>query len=225
MNSANSRRSCLPAPRTCGAISSTTRPAVIANPTLVLFSDAVDSACGYASAAMGPFYCPEDDKVYLDLSFFHESTVGSVHPGDFAHSVCDCAPRWATVQDCSSLRGGTPRPATDVEGRGQRLSVRSNCRPMSGRPSWAFMPIRLVICSSPAMSTGLRAAAAIATINSNAAAPRRAAGDRGSTDRSARRARGCERGLESGDMMDANLSASTSNRDHLLRARRTVQDQ
>lgn len=53
-------------------------------PKLVLFTDAVQSACGYSAAATGPFYCPADEKVYLDLSFFHELQERFQAPGDFA---------------------------------------------------------------------------------------------------------------------------------------------
>ena len=54
-------------------------------PTLVLYNDQVESACGYSSAASGPFYCPGDQKVYLDVSFFQElQQMGA--PGDFAQA-------------------------------------------------------------------------------------------------------------------------------------------
>jgi uncharacterized protein len=53
---------------------------------LVLFRNAYPSACGLARDAIGPFYCPEDEKVYLDLSFFHELTTRFGAPGEFAQA-------------------------------------------------------------------------------------------------------------------------------------------
>jgi predicted metalloprotease len=55
-------------------------------PTLVLFSGAVESACGFAQAAMGPFYCPADQKVYIDLSFYQDLKNRHGAPGDFAQA-------------------------------------------------------------------------------------------------------------------------------------------
>jgi predicted metalloprotease len=55
-------------------------------PTLVLFSDEVRSACGFASAASGPFYCPGDRKIYIDLSFFRDLAERFGAPGDFAQA-------------------------------------------------------------------------------------------------------------------------------------------
>ena len=55
-------------------------------PTLVLFTDQVQSACGIAGAAVGPFYCPGDEKVYIDLSFYEELRRRFNAPGDFAQA-------------------------------------------------------------------------------------------------------------------------------------------
>lgn len=54
------------------------------DPTLVLYSGSVDSACGTASSAVGPFYCPGDAKLYIDLSFYDELQQQFNAPGDFA---------------------------------------------------------------------------------------------------------------------------------------------
>ncbi|PZD72303.1 hypothetical protein C1752_03890 [Acaryochloris thomasi RCC1774] len=55
-------------------------------PKLVLFTGAVNSACGFAKAAVGPFYCPGDQKVYIDLSFYNDLKTQHQAPGDFAQA-------------------------------------------------------------------------------------------------------------------------------------------
>ena len=55
-------------------------------PTLVLFTGSVRSACGSASSSTGPFYCPGDEKLYLDLSFFDDMARQLNAPGDFAQA-------------------------------------------------------------------------------------------------------------------------------------------
>ena len=59
---------------------------VYQQPRLVLFSGGVDSACGFARSAMGPFYCPTDQKVYIDLDFYRELKDQLGAPGDFAQA-------------------------------------------------------------------------------------------------------------------------------------------
>ena len=59
---------------------------VYTRPKLVLFSGQVGSACGFASAAAGPFYCPGDQKVYIDLSFYRQLATEFGAPGDFARA-------------------------------------------------------------------------------------------------------------------------------------------
>jgi predicted metalloprotease len=56
------------------------------DPKLVLYSGAVESACGFARSAVGPFYCPADQKLYIDLSFYEDLKTRHNAPGDFAQA-------------------------------------------------------------------------------------------------------------------------------------------
>lgn len=76
---------------------------VYEEPTLVLFSGAVQSGCGYASAQVGPFYCPTDRKVYLDLEFFAEMARRFEAPGDFAQAYVIAHEIGHAVQDQTGI--------------------------------------------------------------------------------------------------------------------------
>src|SRR5262245_17049135 len=100
-------------------------------PKLVLFSGAVDSGCGFAQSAMGPFYCPRDHKVYLDLSFFQELADRFGAPGDFAgayviaHEVGHHVQNLMGVMDkVESARGGSESGADSLS---VRLELQADC--------------------------------------------------------------------------------------------------
>ncbi len=88
-------------------------------PKLVLFRGAVQSACGNAQSAMGPFYCPGDQKVYIDLSFFDELEQRFRAPGDFAKAYVVAHEIGHHVQNLLGI-------AAKVEGQRRRLSEVEN---------------------------------------------------------------------------------------------------
>jgi uncharacterized protein len=101
-------------------------------PTLVLFSDAVESACGFAQAAAGPFYCGEDQKLYIDLSFYRDLRQRFQAPGDFAqayviahevgHHVQNLLGIMRKVQSLQSRSGEREANALSV-----RLELQADC--------------------------------------------------------------------------------------------------
>jgi hypothetical protein len=84
-------------------------------PKVVLFTGAVQSACGFAQAAMGPFYCPQDHKVYLDLSFYEDLKNRFQAPGDFAQAYVIAHEVGHHVQNLLGITG-------KVQGAMQRVS-------------------------------------------------------------------------------------------------------
>ncbi len=94
-------------------------------PTLVLFSGAVESGCGFAEAAMGPFYCPADERVFIDLSFFEELDQRLGAGGDFAQAYVVAHEVGHHVQNLlgTSARVQELRQRVD-EIEGNQLSVR-----------------------------------------------------------------------------------------------------
>ena len=96
-----------------------------AEPTLVLFSGAVNSACGFAQAAMGPFYCPNDAKVYIDLSFYRDLKQKMNAPGDFAQAYVIAHEVGHHVQNLLGISGKVQALRKQVsEVEYNRLSVR-----------------------------------------------------------------------------------------------------
>ncbi|WP_462401373.1 KPN_02809 family neutral zinc metallopeptidase [Pseudomonas sp. Marseille-QA0332] len=86
-------------------------------PKLVLFSGQVNSACGFASSAVGPFYCPADQRVYLDMSFFREMETRFAAAGDFAQAYVIAHEIGHHVQTLL----GVSRQVEQARQRGQRM--------------------------------------------------------------------------------------------------------
>ena len=131
-------------------------------PVLVLFTDATRSACGVGQAAMGPFYCPADRKVYLDLSFFHDLEQRFDAPGDFAQAYVVAHEVGHHVQ---TLLGVTQRMASMrgrlSEAEANALSVRQELQADCFAGVWGHYAARRDLLEPGDAEEGLRAAAAI----------------------------------------------------------------
>jgi len=132
-------------------------------PKLVLFSGAVQSACGFAEAAVGPFYCPGDHKVYIDLSFYQELQNRFGAPGDFAQAYVvahEIGHHVQTLLGISERNMAARQQASEAEANA--LSVRQELQADCFAGIWAHNADRSrQLLEQGDIEEGLNAAAAI----------------------------------------------------------------
>ncbi|HUP22430.1 MAG TPA: neutral zinc metallopeptidase [Thermoanaerobaculia bacterium] len=131
-------------------------------PVLVLFSGQVQSACGFSSAAVGPFYCPADQKVYLDLTFFDDLARRFGAPGDFAQAYVIAHEVGHHIQNLLGISNQvrSMQQRTDRASANQlsvALELQADC--LAG--VWGHYANREGIIEPGDFEDGLRAAAAI----------------------------------------------------------------
>lgn len=171
-------------------------------PKLVLFSQVVESACGFAQSATGPFYCPLDNKVYLDTSFFREMQTRFGAQGDFAQAYVVAHEVGHHVQ---TLLGISQRieerkrrvGSSEANNLSVRLELQADC--LAG--VWANLAQRSrQILEAGDIEEGLNAASAIGDDRIQKQTRGYIVPDAFTHGSSAQRVRWFQRGLESGDL-------------------------
>ncbi|MEQ1573280.1 MAG: neutral zinc metallopeptidase [Vicinamibacterales bacterium] len=131
-------------------------------PVLVLFTQATQSGCGLGESAMGPFYCPTDRKVYLDLSFFQELDQRFGAPGDFAQAYVLAHEVGHHVQTLTGLSERvTAARRGSSEAEANALSVRQELQADCYAGVWGRYAAERGLLQPGDAEAGLRAAAAI----------------------------------------------------------------
>lgn len=132
-------------------------------PKLVLFSGAVQSACGFAQAAVGPFYCPRDKKVYIDLSFYRDLRDRFKAPGDFAQAYVIAHEVGHHVQTLLGISSQVRTLQQRVNQReANRLSVKQELQADCFSGLWAFHADRMRnLLEAGDIDEGLQAASSI----------------------------------------------------------------
>jgi len=171
------------------------------DPTLVLFTDTVSSACGYAQAAMGPFYCSQDQKVYIDLGFYKELRDRFNAPGDFAEAYVIAHEVGHHVQNLLGVSQQVQeRQQTGSKADANRLSVRLELQADCFAGVWASRADRArQILEAGDVDEALNAATAIGDDRLQRMATGHIAPDRFTHGTSAQRVEWFRRGLSTGD--------------------------
>ena len=177
-------------------------------PTLQLFTDRAESACGAAGAAVGPFYCPADQRIYIDLSFFRDLSTRFRAPGDFgqayviAHEVGHHVKNLlGTMDQVNSARG------RNSDRRNNELSVRLELQADFYAGVWAHYAQRKDVVEPGDFEEALGAASAVGDDRLQREGQGYVVPDSFTHGTSAQRVEWFRRGFESGDVRLGNTFA------------------
>ncbi len=174
---------------------------------LVLFRDAVDSACGTAESATGPFYCPGDAKVYLDLGFFRELKDRFGAGGDFANAYVVAHEIGHHVQNLIGVEAKVSQLRRQQPSEANRLSVKTELQADCFAGVWGHSTEQRQIIDRSDIEAGLRAAAAIGDDRLQKMATGRVMPEKFTHGTSAQRTEWFKRGLDTGDIQNCNTFA------------------
>jgi predicted metalloprotease len=181
--------------------------------SIVLFRDAIESGCGFAQSATGPFYCPADQKVYLDLGFFDELSRRFGAPGDFAQAYVIAHEFGHHVQN---ILGLNDRATSDRRAGANSASVALELQADCFAGVWGHeiaqtgrAAVGKVQLDPGDADEALRAASAIGDDRLQKMATGRVMPDRFTHGTSAQRVEWFRRGMESGDPRACSASATT----------------
>ena len=175
---------------------------------LVLFRDVVDSACGTAESATGPFYCPGDAKVYLDLGFFRELKDRFGASGDFANAYVIAHEIGHHVQNLLGIEAKVRQLRRQEPSEGNRLSVKTELQADCFAGVWGHSTEQRRIIDESDINEGLRAAAAIGDDRLQKMATGRVMPEKFTHGSSAQRTEWFKRGLDTGDVKSCNTFAA-----------------
>ncbi len=166
---------------------------------LAVFRDAVSTACGDAPAAVGPFYCPTDERVYLDLSFFDELAQRFGAPGDFAQAYVIAHELGHHVQHVLGIEQRVRQMQGTRPGAANQLSVALELQADCFAGVWANSTAQRRLLEQGDVEEGLGAASAVGDDRIQAQMTGQIRPDKFTHGSAAQRAQWFRRGLESGD--------------------------
>lgn len=178
-------------------------------PKLTLFRGQVGSACGLASAAMGPFYCPGDQRVYLDLTFFQELSDRFGAPGDFARAYVIAHEIGHHVQNQMGLMDDVRRKTANSSERVKNdMSVRQELQADCLAGVWGNSAAKRGLIDASDVESGIGAAMAVGDDRMQKQSRGYVSPESFTHGSSAQRAKWFKVGLQSGDVRQCNTFAA-----------------